>query len=110
MNSLLAKKLLWAFLFGFVPVFLGVLINVFETLAQDNDVPNYQDIEITTGLLWAGFSGAVAAGIRLAMVAWNAFPTDKLHGPNKTANRVEVDDTGRSVAVPAPAARRTGVV
>lgn len=87
MNSLFFKKILLAFVLGFLPVFILGLIDALDNFAKGGD--------IDLGLLWTTLlslaSGAVAVGLRAALAYFTNFmPSDALHGPGNKPTSMTV--------------------
>lgn len=85
MSPLLLKKLGLAFLLGFAPVLLLGLVDLTSEI-QESTSDGVVDTTAWGWFLVSLLSGAVSAGIRAVIVAFNLMPTDALHSPNKTAS------------------------
>lgn len=75
-SKLAWQKLLIAFLIGFGSYFLPVMLDVFDSLRDG------QDVEFGWAFVGSLISGSVGAGIRYLMMKMpflNLTPTDKLH-------------------------------
>lgn len=84
MSSLLLKKLILAFVLAAAPVLLLGLVDIVSEIQESTSNGEVD----TTAWGWALvslLSGAVGAGIRGIVIAFNWMPTDQLHSPNKTA-------------------------
>jgi hypothetical protein len=83
MSSLLLKKLGLAFVLGFAPVLLLGLVDLTSKIQEST---SSGDVDSTA---WGWFlvsllAGAVSAGLRAIIVAFNFMPTDQLHSPNSS--------------------------
>ena len=88
--NLMTRKLVVAFMVGFVPVFLTGLLGLLQSIAEGTP-----DWSVTTSLLIALIAGAGAAGLRAAIAVFTDFiPSDRLHGFGNRPTSVTVTKAG----------------
>jgi hypothetical protein len=93
--NLLLKKLLVAFVIGFVPVFLMGIVNILESIAAGNG-----EFDVFAAALAGLVSGAAAAGLRLLLAEFTNFlPTDRLHGPKASEHVAATRDGNGDIVV-----------
>ena len=86
-GNLLLKKLILAFLLGAVPTFLTGLTAI---LAGDVEV-DFTSWQALGLAILSVVAGGVAAGLRGLLATFTTImPTDELHGPGATPDRVVV--------------------
>ena len=80
MGNTLIRKLIMAFVIGFVPVFLTSLLGVLEKLSDGT--AGDLNFSLVLSLLVSCLVGAMSAGLRLVLARWTDFvPGDELHSP-----------------------------